>query len=587
MTASDQISLLVQTAPISPHTTTDSDEDATVLMYREGTIQLLQLCNNCRAAVRVQGQLAAWFAAGQIPPTALVMSLSRLPTLQCVVGVVAAASAVAVLYNKYQASPSTKNGIPLPPGPPACWFWENAFPTSNVARTLTGWMVDHGPIMSLRQGSQVIIIIGRVDAATEIMEKEGGALVDRPRSISFGEIVSGGMRMSVVGSGERFRRLRKAVHTHLQPKAAEAYQDLQRETARDILLDILNDPKHHVEHVQRRLDIDTGGTLRYAVSVILRVTYGKSTPTSNDDPEVVRIHEDLRNLLAAMRPGAYLVDRIPLLKHVPGYGRVLKKSHQFELALFRDQLGRVRDDMSRNEAGPSFGRTLLENIHGHRLSDDEMAYLAGSLFAAGSETTAVGLMALVLAAACHPEAQARVQEEMDTVVGKDRTPTFEDWNQLPQLHAFISETLRWRPIVPLGLPHRATKDIIWRGQCIPAGATVYGCHWAISRDPIAFPDPETFDPLRWLDSAGQLRTDMRFFTYGFGRRVCPGLHVANRSLYINFALLMWSFRIMERPDAPIDVNAFTDVAVSRPVPFEVEFVPRMEEQKLREMMEAI
>ncbi|KIJ05868.1 hypothetical protein PAXINDRAFT_121975 [Paxillus involutus ATCC 200175] len=506
------------------------------------------------------------------------MSIDSLSTLQCIAGIAAATSAAAILYNKHQAAPATKDGIPLPLGPPARWFWENAFPASNIARTLADWVVDHGPIMSLRQGSRVIMIVGRVDAATEIMEKEGMALVDRPRLIASGELVSGGMRLLLIGSGERFCCLRKAIHPYLQPKAAETYQEMQRDAARDVILDILNDPKHHIKHAQR-----------YADSVILRLTYGKSTLTSDDNPEVVRIHEVVRNILAAMRRGAYLVDRIPLLKYIPGYGRVLKKYHKFELALFRDQLGRVMDDISKNEASPSFGRTLLENTHEHQLSNDEMAYLAGSLFGAGSDTacsTASGIMILILAVACHPEAQARVQEEMDTVVGKDRAPTFEDWNQLPQLHAFISEAL-WRPIVPLGFAHHATKDVIWRGQCIPAGATVFGCHWAISRDPIAFPDPETFDPQRWLDPTAQLRTDMRFFTYSFGRRACPGIHVANRSLYINFALLMWSFRIMERPDAPIDVNVFTDAVNSRPAPLEAEFVPRMEEHKLREMMEGM
>ncbi|KIK94798.1 hypothetical protein PAXRUDRAFT_142107, partial [Paxillus rubicundulus Ve08.2h10] len=128
------------------------------------------------------------------------------------------------------------------------------------------------------------------------------------------------------------------------------------------------------------------------------------------------------------------------------------------------------------------------------------------------------------------------------------------------------------------------------GQCIPAGATVYGCHWAIGRDPIAFPDPDRFNPQRWLDPNGQLRTDIRFYAFGFGRRYvvvcvsCPGLHIANRSLYINLALLLWSFRIMERPDAPIDVNGFADAIISRAPPFEAEFVPRMEEKKLREIL---
>ncbi|KAF9235335.1 cytochrome P450 [Melanogaster broomeanus] len=499
------------------------------------------------------------------------MSLDR---LQTVAGIVATASAVAFLYNKYQAAPATKNGIPLPPGPPARWFWQSAFPRSKIIHTLTDWVARYGPVMSLREGSRVTIVIGSLDAATEIMEQEGGALVDRPRSVVLGEMLSNEMRIIMVGSGERFRRLRKAVHTHLRPKAAETYQGIQCEHARDVILDILRDPKHHIEHVQR-----------FSASVILRVTYGKSTPTSNDDPEVVRIHQNSKDILTAARPGAYLVDIFPILKYVPGYGRDLRKLHESELVLFRGLLGRVEEEVSRNEASPSFSKTLLENVGDHQLSYDEMAYLSGSLFGPGSETTSIAITTFIMAAAHHPEAQARVQEELDMVVGMDRGERMR-CSILPQLHAFMSEALRWRPVVTLGVFHRATRDIVWRNQIIPAGAKVLGCHWVISRDPVAFPDPEKFDPQRWLDPNGQLRTDLRFYTYGFGRRVCPALHVANRSLYVNLALLLWSFRIAERPDAPIDVNAFTDTVVPCAVPFEVDFVPRMEEERLRQMMKA-
>ena len=77
------------------------------------------------------------------------------------------------------------------------------------------------------------------------------------------------------------------------------------------------------------------------------MTYGKASPTSNDDPEVVRVHQVAANFEMALIPGAYLVDRIPWLKHVPGDGRQLQEFHQYELALFRDRLNRVRDDMVR------------------------------------------------------------------------------------------------------------------------------------------------------------------------------------------------------------------------------------------------
>ena len=129
-------------------------------------------------------------------------------------------------------------------------------------------------------------------------------------------------------------------------------------------------------------------------------------------------------------------------------------------------------------------------------------------------------------------------------------------------------------------------------------------HRAISRDPVAFSDPETFKLERWLTEAGHVRTDMHFFPYGFGRRcvpptlhfdarftcdahrVCPSQHVANRSFYINLALLLWSFHISQRSDQPINLGPgrFADVIIYHHEPFEVNLVPRIGEERLRELM---
>jgi hypothetical protein len=77
------------------------------------------------------------------------------------------------------------------------------------------------------------------------------------------------------------------------------------------------------------------------------VTYGKSTPTSYTDPEVIRIYKVLDHFQLAMRPGAYLVDRVPLLRYLPGYGKQLTEWHNEELSLYRHQLGRVKSEIVR------------------------------------------------------------------------------------------------------------------------------------------------------------------------------------------------------------------------------------------------
>jgi hypothetical protein len=73
------------------------------------------------------------------------------------------------------------------------------------------WTKEWGPVFTLRQGFTRIVVIGRLQAAIDIMEKEGAALVDRPVSISAGETLSGGMRVLLTPAGERFKKQRRYV----------------------------------------------------------------------------------------------------------------------------------------------------------------------------------------------------------------------------------------------------------------------------------------------------------------------------------------------------------------------------------------
>ena len=104
-----------------------------------------------------------------------------------------------------------------------------------------------------------IILVSCAQAATEIMEKEGSALADRPSMVAANELLSGGKRITLVGRGERFRRLRKAIHTHFQAKAIETYKDAQLEQARTLILDILDDPKDHQKHTHRYVYVRSKG----------------------------------------------------------------------------------------------------------------------------------------------------------------------------------------------------------------------------------------------------------------------------------------------------------------------------------------
>lgn len=373
------------------------------------------------------------------------------------------------------------------------------------------------------------------------------------------------------------------MHAFLQPAVAATYKPMQTKNAKNYVLDCFHNAEGHLDHAKRfapacMVDSAIEDFLyRYAASVVMTIAYGKTTPTSYSDPEVRAVNKCLARLGAALRPGANFVDTYPILRYIPGYGSHLRRYQKEEEALYKKEVNTVRRNLAKGEAQPSFAAYLLEHQDRLGLSDRELYYLAGAIFGAGSDTTASALGFMTMAAACYPEAQARVQAQLDEVVGRERVPTFEDEDMLPEVTAFVLEVYRWRPVSAGGFSHKAMKDIVWKNYVIPAGAEIIGNHWAISRDPEIYPDPEEFRPQRWLNDQGRIKDDLKFFNFGFGRRVCVGQHVADNSLFINTAMMLWAFTISPDPSKAIDTYACTDTANIHPQPFSLRMTPRIKD----------
>ena len=125
-----------------------------------------------------------------------------------------------------------------------------------------------------------------------------------------------------------------------------------------------------------------------------------------------------------------------------------------------------------------------------------------------------------LAMTLSPEVMKKAREELDRVIGKERLPEFSDGDNLPYIDAVVKELLRWNPPLPLSVPNRVTQDDVYRGYSIPAGATVIENVWAVCRDPSIYPDPEAFNPDRFLKDGeiDPLVFDPEDRVFGSGRR---------------------------------------------------------------------
>ncbi|ETW79561.1 cytochrome P450 CYP2 [Heterobasidion irregulare TC 32-1] len=412
------------------------------------------------------------------------------------------------------------------------------------------------------------------------MDRRATIYSDRPQNIVPNDLMTGGLLITFTHYNDVWRRLRKAAHEALNKAVAHKYHPTQAVEAVLLTLGVLTDPENWEAHLRRT-----------AVSSIMSMLYDTPPIASEEDPTVQRINDFVIRLTRAALPGAHFVEFFPWMIYIPSKFAKWKRQALDYFAqdsiLFEGLFKGVRDRVEQGEDRPSLCASLIEDAGRHGLSERENAWLAGTMYGAATDTNATVMSWWIFAMVLYPEVQKRGQAEIDAVVGRDRLPTFADFDKLPYIRGMVKECLRWRPIDPVGIPHRSTEDDWYEGYFIPAGTTIIANVWHLNRDERIYgPDAKEFNPSRHLDEKGQIlpgladTKDESHFTYGFGRRICVGRHVANNSLFIQIAMMLWAMNI-DRPTnetgvpVPMDIEGCVDDGLSvHPIPFNCKITPR-------------
>lgn len=229
-----------------------------------------------------------------------------------------------------------------------------------------------------------------------------------------------------------------------------------------MLRDLIRDPSKYEHWFER-----------YSAAVVFRLAFGKRIETGDEEivQKIVAVNHNLERIAS---PGAYLVDTFPILMNIPKplapFKQELEELHRREHSLFRGLMEDVRERMKDGTAPRCWERDFLESQADLGLTDDQGAYVVGTMFEAGSGTTSAAMMSFMLSMVLHPEWFQKLQSEVDAVCGSERLPYLDDVSQLPTVRAVVKEVLRWRPVTAGGLPHMCTKDDVYEGLFIPAGA---------------------------------------------------------------------------------------------------------------------
>ncbi|KAG8197779.1 hypothetical protein JTE90_006480 [Oedothorax gibbosus] len=178
-------------------------------------------------------------------------------------------------------------------------------------------------------------------------------------------------------------------------------------------------------------------------------------------------------------------------------------------------------------------------------SDDTLVSNVLDLFVAGSETVRTSIMFCVYVAAAFPQHQEKVKEEILEVMGPDRDPEYQDLKSMPFTHSFMLEVMRWKTIVPMGVPHCTLSDTTICGYHIPKNVTVLFNLWNAHHHPNYWTDPESFIPDRFIITDGKsVSRPSHFIPFSAGKRVCPGEPMAIMEMFLYFTSILQKFQVV-------------------------------------------
>ncbi|XP_078619737.1 cytochrome P450 2U1-like [Branchiostoma floridae x Branchiostoma japonicum] len=250
----------------------------------------------------------------------------------------------------------------------------------------------------------------------------------------------------------------------------------------------------------------------------------------------------------------------PTLRYIPGVNSGFKRYEDVYCKINQHVQNKVKEHQE--EFDPYNTRDfidafLLEKIKRESdknttFTEEQLTMVVVDLFFAGTDTTSTTLRWAVLYMILHPDIQEKVQQEIDSVIGRNQDPSMMHRAQTPYTAAVLAEVEWLATIAPLSLAHTTTEDTFLRGYYIPKGTVVEPNIWAIHHDPQIWTNPNKFDPTRFLDDTGKFVKRDELIPFSIGRRACLGEQLARMELYLFFSSLLqrFSFKLPEGASIP-------------------------------------
>ncbi|XP_078583131.1 cytochrome P450 1A1-like [Branchiostoma floridae x Branchiostoma japonicum] len=479
-----------------------------------------------------------------------------------------------VLVAAVVASSLRQNTPSLPPGP---WGFPvvGIFPAlgSRPHHAFSRMAEKYGDVFRVKFGSRTVIILNGIDMVKDAFVKQAACFAGRPALYSFKQVKNGitfktyspswvARKKVTVGALKGFVNGRVgALTASAETMITEEAQELAR-----VFLSKSGQPSNPEEYAHTAV-----------ANVVCALCFGKRYEHGDQEfRQLLRNTEKFRQAIGAGNPA----DFMPWLRFFPNKNmKLFKEAMESSMQLFDKHINahlQTYDPSVIRDIADALIYNMRENKEAG-LTDEFVLECVIDIFGAGQDTTSQMLHWAFLYMLVFPDVQARVQREIDGVVGRERAPTLADESSLPYTVAVIQEIVRHTGVVPMSIPHLTTKDTQLHGYTLPKDTIVFANLFSVGHDRRIWGDPSSFRPERFLDPSGTTLDPAaveKNLPFSAGKRRCPGEHLAKQEMFLFFSILLQqcSFERVNGSAAPTLEGTFG--LVMRPQPYSMIVRPR-------------
>ncbi|KAM9318765.1 uncharacterized protein KZ484_023070 [Pholidichthys leucotaenia] len=445
---------------------------------------------------------------------------------------------------------SAKNrGHHLPPGPTALPLIGNLLQMEKDApfKSMVKLSEKYGPVMTLYLGWQRTVVLVGYDTVKEALVDQAEDFTGRGQ-LAFLVKVTRGYGLGI-SNGERWRQLRRFTLTTLRDfgmgrKGMEEWIQKESRHMRALI------------HTFKGTSFDPTFILSCTVSnVICCLIFGERFGYE-DEHFLQLLHTTSQFIKFNSSPMGLLYNIFPrIMEHLPGrhhkvFGQI-KDLSGFIKKKIQEHKETLNSSSPRDYIDSFLIRMDQENNNPKtEFHYDNLVPTVINLFGAGTETTSSTIRFALSVLIKYPNIQEKMQKEIDSTIGRERSPNMEDRKSLPFTDAVINEVQRFLDIVPLGVPHYALYDIKFKGYTIPKDTVIFPLLHSALKNEKDWTDPSSFNPQHFLDQNGNFKKNPALIPFSAGKRSCVGESLARMELFIFIVSLLqdFTFSYSEGPD---------------------------------------